>query len=408
METREQMRPRLDAVPAHVPLDRVYRLNVFTDEGMRVDPFATIARQHARPDVFWNSAHPRFGGSWVLTRAALIREVLSDPVLFSSRGIAGFSQLVGESWRLVPLEIDPPEHTKFRKLMNPLFAPPAIAKLDAGVRRSAIELIDRFASQGGCEFVEAFGRPFPVGIFMQLMGLPSEDTESFLRWEFDLLHDISLPVKAAAAREILAYLRDLIAERRRRPAGDLVSFAIQAKIEDVPLTNDEIVGMCYLLFVGGLDTVASSLGFHFQHLATHPDDQLQLRRQPALIPRAVEEFLRRFSVVSTHRCVTRDTRLGGVEMKEGDWITIISSLGSLDDREFHKPFDVDPERKNNRHFGFAFGPHFCLGSHLARRELNIALEEWTQRVPLWRQKAAAPFEVHGGNVFGIERLELEW
>lgn len=358
--------------------------------------------------MFWNPNDVGFGGSWVLTRAADIRTVLNKPKLFSSKGEAGFSALLGESWDLIPLELDPPRHTGFRQLLNPLLAPSVIDKLAPGVTALAIELIEAVRDTGTCEFMAAYGRPFPVNIFLQLMGLPLEQTDMFLKWEFDLLHGPDMPTRIGAAGAIRDYLRELAVVRRTNPCGDLTSSVVTAKLDGRYLSDDEVMGTLYLLFVGGLDTVASTLGFFFRHLAENPAQQAQLRAQPELVDRAVEKLLRRFSVVTAHRQCTQDVELAGVQMKAGDWIAINGSLANLDPTEFADPLTVDFERKNNRHLGFQYGPHFCLGSHLARRELQITLREWLAQIPSWRLKPGAPIEAHGGGVFGIEHLELEW
>jgi cytochrome P450 len=398
----------IDPVPDHVPPELVRSFDFSDAPGMRSCPFAATASLHDGPPIFWNTNTPRFGASWVATRAADIRFILNHPDLFSNKGETGFSQLMGEDWDLIPLELDPPEHTKFRQLLNPLLAPKAIAGMAAGVERRAVELIEAIRPAGECEFMTAFGRPFPVNIFMQLMGLPEALTEQFLDWEFRLLHAPEIATKAAAAVAIRDYLRELADERRKRPTGDLTSVVVSARVDGRPLSDIEVQGILYLLFVGGLDTVASSLGFFFRHLGQNPADQARLRAHPRLIPAAVEELLRRFSVVTTYRQCRVDVDVNGVAMKAGDWITINDALGSLDPLEFDRPLDVDFERKHNRHLGFSYGPHFCVGNHLARRELQVALREWLARVPPWTVKPKSPIEVHGGAVFGVEQLELVW
>ena len=395
-------------IPSHIPLEQVKAFDFFADPRMSQCPFAATASLHGKDRVFWNPTNWQFGGAWVLTTAEDIRFVLSSPDLFTNKGEAGFSGFVGESWDLIPLELDPPDHTKFRKLLNPLLAPPVVAKMTPGIKARAAALVDTLRGQGGCEFMAAFGRPFPVGIFMQLMGLPAEQTDTFLKWEYDLLHEPDMRVKVGAAVTIRDYLRDLAADRRANPKDDIASFVVTSVIDGHLLTDDQVMGILYLLFVGGLDTVASSLGFFFRHLAEHPEQQDQLRQHPELIEKAVEELLRRYSVVTSSRQCKVDVEVGGARMKQGDWITINDSLASLDPAEFSRPLDVDFERKNVRHLGFSFGPHFCMGSHLARRELAVALQEWLARMPAWRLKDNAPIAVHGGGVFGVEHLELEW
>ena len=401
----------LAGIPSHVPADRVSNFSIHEDPNMAKCPFTAATRAHAGPDVVWSPFSRRASGpdgSWVVTRAEDMRTVLGHPDRFSSKGISGFSQLIGDSWDMLPLEIDPPMHTKFRTILNPILYPRVVSSMVAGVVARANELLDRIVEQGHCEFMSAFGRPFPVSIFMQLMGLPAEQMPTFLAWEAGLLHGKDMETRRAAAVEIRDYLRTLAEESRAAPRDDLASLVVTVTVDDRPWTDDEVMGALYLFFVGGLDTVASSLGWFFHYLATHPDQQQWLRENPAEIPHAVEELVRRFSVVVTNRRCVADTELGGVTIKAGDWVTVPFALGSLDPREFDDPMTVDFQRKGVRHFGFAFGPHFCIGSHLARREMAVALAEWLRRVPQWRLKPGAPVIQHGGGVFGIEHLELEW
>ncbi len=395
-------------VPSHVPPELVIQGSApGQDPGSC--PYSQIAALHDGPRARFlpgNLFSP--GGSWVLSRAEDIRAVLQQPELFSSKGIAGFSRMVGEAWDLIPLEIDPPEHSKYRTVLNGIFAPNRIKALEEGVRSRCVALIDAALEKGECEFGEAFGRPFPVQIFMQIMGLPEEDFTKLVGWEHDLLHSMDMEERVRGAQGFLHYLRDLIAERRARPTEDLASFVIGAQVDGRPMTDDEVMGVYYLLVVAGLDTVAASLGLHFRHLALNPDDQAKLRADPSLIPGAVEEFLRRYGIVTTSRFATQDTEVAGLQVKAGDRFTISTMAASLDPTEFENPLDVDIERSPNRHVAFAFGPHRCLGSHLARRELVIAMEEWLKRVPPFRVKDGADVPVKPGGLLGVDSLPLVW
>jgi cytochrome P450 len=393
------------AIPAHVPAELVKSFAPPMFSGGC--PFDAVSKLHGEAPIFWNPIN-QFGGAWTPTRAEDIRFILGRPDLFTNKGEAGFSKLLGEEWDLVPLELDPPEHTVYRSFLNTLLSPSVVNGLTPGITARAIELIEVVREAGECEFMGAFGRPFPVGIFMQLMGLPAQLTDRFLSWEFDLLHDPDFGKKMVAAREIRDYLLELAAERRERPTGDLTSSVVAARVDGMPFSDDKVKGMLFLLFVGGLDTVASSLGFFFRYLAEHPAQQDRLRHNSALIDQAVEELLRRFSVVTVNRQCKTDLEIRGVQMKAGDWITLHTSLGSLDPQEFSSPREVNFERKNVRHFGLSYGPHFCAGSHLARRELRIALREWLARIPPWRIKNADSVVARAGGVLGVEHMVLAW
>ena len=406
---QQSARVGVESVPPHVPPELVVPYDILRVSGPRDDPFSTMMGLRDNPAIFYTPVHfSNPAGAWVLTRAEDIRHVLQNPELFSSKGVSGFSRLLGETWDMIPLELDPPSHTKFRALLNPLFAPKAIAAMQEGVRASCVALIEKLRDGPDCDFMRDFGRPFPVLIFLQLMGLPTDDSARFLEWEDRLLHGSTMEQRIEAAAAIRDYLRGLAVERRARPTGDLVSFAVQAKIDGIPLTDDEILGICYLLFVGGLDTVASSLGFYFRYLAEHPEQQAKLRDDPSLIPDAVEELLRVHSVVMVSRFATADAQIGTVSVKSGDCIAIYTSFASFDAADFARPDDVDFGRVPNRHIAFSYGPHRCIGSHLARRELVVALEEWMKRVPTFRVRPGAEVLMHGGVVFGVDSLPLAW
>jgi cytochrome P450 len=396
-------------IPDHVPHDRVRSFDIVGDPDMARCPFARATRLHDEaPRMFWNTADPYFGGAWVPTRAEDIRFILDHPEIFTSKGQTQFAKFAGQNWDIIPLEIDPPEHGKYRRMLNPLFSPPAVELLAPRIVARATELIDRLVDVGECEFMTAFGRPFPVSVFLELMGLPDDQTDTFMAWEHDLLHNYDMTRRGAAIAEVGDYLLALASERRARPTGDLTSFVVAARVDGRLLTDDEVLGTLFVLFMGGLDTVLSTLGLFFLHLAEHPDQQALLRAAPERIDRAVDELMRRYSPVSVNRQCARDIEIGGARLKAGDWVSVTQSLGSLDPEAFEQPYEVHFDRRNNRHFGFSFGPHFCLGSHLARRELGVALREWLARVPMWRVKPGTEPLLRGGGVFGVERLELEW
>ncbi len=397
------------SVPPHVPPNLVVPYDMLRVSAAHDDPFKVMLGFRENGPVFYTPFHfSNAGGAWVLTGAQDIRNVLQNPTLFSSKGVSGFSRLLGESWDMIPLELDPPRHTKFRALLNPSFAPARIAKMQDGVRSSCVSLIEALKAKEDCEFMRDFGRPYPVLIFLQLMGLPDSDFDRVLRWEDALLQGKTIEERIAAAASIRDYLNELARDRRLNPRDDLITLAVQASVDGVPLTDGEILGICYLLFVGGLDTVASSLGFYFKYLAEHPEQQTLLRENSALIPDAVEELLRIHSVVMVSRFLTEDTELGGVSMKKGDCIAIYMTFASFDAAEVDRPDDVDFSRVPNRHVAFSFGPHRCIGSHLARRELIIAIEEWLARVPPFEIKPTGDVKMHGGVVFGVDSLPLSW
>ncbi len=396
-------------VPAHVPQELVFPFDFYSDPGFLTDPYEVIQRQRkATPRLYYSPTHYLLPGCWVINTADDIRHVLQHPDLFSSREQVGFSKLIGEDWDLIPLELDPPDHGAFRSLLNPLFAPKEITRLDAGIQQAAQLLIDKLRDKTEFEFVESFAHPFPVSVFLQLLDFPLEEMSTFIGWNEGLLRSFTIEARISAMQSIVGYLRKVIAERTANPGIDLISIATQAKISGRPVTDKEIVGVCFLLFIAGLDTVASSLGFYFKHLAENPALQEKLRADRSLIPDAIEEFLRLYAVVSGHRRVAQDTEIGGVFMKEGDWVTVPTMNANRDPNEFVDPDIFDLARTSNRHVTFAFGPHRCIGSHLARREFVVALNAWFDNLPPFAIKPGTTPVTNGGAVFGVSELRLVW
>jgi cytochrome P450 len=397
------------AVPSHVPPELAREFSFDTLPGAGDDPFlAAEAAIKGLPDIFYGSAARRGGGAWVLTRHELIREAFQEAEIFSSRHNADFSLLVGEDWPLLPLEADPPAHAAWRILLNPIFAPARMKAMEAEIERTARELVDGLAAKGEADFVKDFAEVFPIVIFLRLFGLPLDMAASFVAWESDLIHGLSMEARQDGARKIVGYLRQVIAERRAAPSDDLISYVVNAQVEGRPLSDDEALGVCFLLYSAGLDTVANMLGFMFKYLAEHPQDQQRLRDHPDEIPNALEEMLRACGIIVSGRVVTRDIDFHGVAMKAGDAVVLATVFSGRDGEEFPDPDVIDFAREKVSHITFAAGPHRCIGSHLARRELKIALESWLQRVPPFRIKPGEKPVTHSLGVFGVNFLPLAW
>jgi len=395
-------------VPAHVPPHLVRDFRIEALPGIETDCTRAVADSvRGGPDIFFGLTSRR-GGTWVVTRHELMREVYQDTEAFSSRHNADFSAMIGETWPLLPLEADPPQHAGWRMLLNPIFAPARMKTLEAQIEVLANELIDAVLAKGEADFLADFAGVFPIRIFLRMFGLPLEHTEKFVTWEREILHSVTLEGRQHGLRATIGYLRGVIAERRVQPADDLISYIANARIDGRLLTDDDALGLAMLLYVAGLDTVAATLGFMFKHLAEHSADQQMLRDDPALIPNAIEEMLRAYPIVISGRMVLHDLDFHGVHMKAGDVVTLATPLAGRDDREFASPDKVDLRREKVSHITFAAGPHRCVGSHLARRELRIALEAWLKRVPPFRIRPGEKPLTHGLNQFGVSYLPLVW
>jgi cytochrome P450 len=383
------------------------------DPDSAVCPFHAGAKLHHGPDVFFKGgeAHVRasgLGGNWVVTRHALQEEVLLDPARFSSHLSIGFSRLIGDDWPLVPLELDPPEHALYRKLIAPWFTMAKARESIDEIRALAVTLIDAIVGDQECDFMRAFGRPYPVTVFMRMMDLPMEEMPKFLTWADDLLRGETMEARGAAAQAIKDYLLQVIAERRVRPGDDMVSYFLTTPVDGAEIPADRLLGLCFMIFIGGLDTVASSLGFIFRELALRPELQDQLRGDPSLIPAATDEFIRAFGVVTTFRYATQDMDFHGAPIRKGDLVELPLGLASRDDRMHETPHDVDFRRKSKRTLTFSTGPHTCAGMHLARAEIRIALEAWMQRMPVLRLAPDATIKTATESVWALETLPLVW
>jgi cytochrome P450 len=409
MESLTAERVDISNVPAHVPPELIVPHDIWATPPHQ-DPFIALDQYRNGPPIFYTPVHySGNAGAWVLTRAEDIQLVMGDPARFGSKSKSGFTALIGETWDLAPLEVDPPEHRQLRAVLDPVFAPKRIDLLTPGLRQFCNKLIDSFIEDGEVEFVEKFARPYPVKIFLELMGLPMDDFDQFVTWGDMLLRSPTMAGRVEGGQAIRDYLLALIEKYRNLPkSDDVTSIVVHAEVDGKKLPPHRLIGMLFLLFIAGLDTTAASLSFFFKHLAEDQDNQRRLRENPALIGAAVEEMLRAYSVVTTGRHVLQDTVVGGVEMKAGDWIVIGMMLGSRDPAEFTRPEAIDFDRPQSRHMAFATGVHRCLGSHLGRRELGVAMQEFLARVPQFGVKPGEQPRMHGGIVFGVDHLPISW
>jgi cytochrome P450 len=393
--------------PAHVPpelfLDRALHDIVMEAD----DPFIGASRLHEGPDIVWMTNACRGDPGWVPTRHSIFQEILLDPRSFSSADNAQTNAMLGVEWKLNPIEIDPPSHGGYRKLLQPWFEPAAIGKLEPLIQGVCDELIDRFADSGGCDFVTDFGVYFPSYVFLAIMGLPREQLPQFLVWEKKFTRSPDPAVRAEGVREIVRYLEGVVATRQREPGADLISFIANAEIEGKRLSHGEIMGMCTVLYLGGLDTLLNSVGWHMRVIATDKSLQERLRATPGDIPRAVNELLRAFGITTTKRTVTRDMEFHGVHMKAGDYVALSTCLASRDPERWNDPHHIDIDRTGN-HLTLASGIHHCLGAHLARKEIGIVLQSFLSRFDDIHIPDGTKEEWHAIGNFGLDHLPLTW
>jgi cytochrome P450 len=398
------------SVPSHVPPGLVKDFPLVLGNITKENPFDRIIPDIHRnlPEVFFSmNAYPGGTPAWILRRAQDVRQVYNDTTNFASAHFSPFAGLIGEQWNLLPAEADPPMHAKYRVVLNPLFAPKKMQAMEGSVRAAARRCIDKIKAQGKCDFMQDFAFPFPVSVFLDLIDLPQSRMEEFQAWEYGLLHTPDMKSVSEAVRNVVGYLREVIAERRKNPGDDFISYGIKTQIDGRPFTEDELIGYCFNLFIGGLDTVSSNIILQFRHLAENQADQTKLRSDPSKIPAAVEELMRAYSAVTTFRTCAKETQIRGITIKPGDKVAMSTTLANRDPQEFEAADEVRLDRQPT-HMTFAYGPHRCIGSHLARREMVIAMEEFLASFPQFRLQPGVEIHTHLGGIIQPNVLPLVW
>lgn len=325
-----------------------------------------------------------FGGhSVTLSRYDDVLWALKHPEVFSSKDVVN----IGNDVPLIPLSVDPPDHAKYRRLLDPQFSPKRMRDLEPEARALVNEVIDTFIAKGECDFHEDFATPLPSTIFLALMGLPQEDLPQFLRWRDDTIrpkddeHSTAEEKRQAAGKAIENYFEAKIEEKRAHPDDRLLSTLVNGEIEGRPLTHAELLGTTHLLLLGGLDTVTATLDCMIVYLAQHPERRDAVVADGTLVAGAVEELLRHQTpVMMVPRIIAQDYEMGGVQLQAGDGATLLIGAANCDRSEFEDATEVRFDRESNRHLAFGGGAHRCLGSHLARLELTVALEEFHRRI----------------------------
>lgn len=323
-------------------------------------------------------------GAFLVTGAQPADYVLRHPDLFSSA--RAFDSL-GSPIPIVPVASDPPEHTRYRRLLRPFFSARGLSRWLPVVRALAIGLIDRFGGRGECDLVAEFALPLPTQVFLTLFGLPLDDRDRLISWKDAVLGAVGISAVEPAsdaniklAAELYEYLVGHIAQRRQHGGTDILSLLV-ADTGEQRLTDDEILGLSFLFVLAGLDTVTSALSTAFAALASTPGLRQEIVADPDVIPDAVEELLRFDGpVVTIPRVATRDVELAGQLIPADSHVAVAIAPSNHDTSEHKDPGTVDFGRRA-RNLAFGAGPHGCLGAHLARMEMRVALEEWHRKIP---------------------------
>ena len=370
------------------------------------DPFPIWADLRGRCPV----AHSkRFeDGAYFASRYADVREISYDSEHFSSRRVIVRERKVPPQ-PAPPITSDPPEHTPARKILLPPFTPQAIAKIEPHTRAICRELLDAIEAKGGaCDAAVDYAQHIPVRVIAHMLGVPEDDGDRFRHW-IHLILEVGISDESVilpALQEMSMYFGAEIQKRAGNPGDDLISFLMKARIDGQPLTPPHIIGSLRLLLIAGIDTTWSAIGASLWHLATHAEDRRRLAADDSLMPTAIEEFLRAYAPVTMAREVAKETVVGGCTFREKGQVLLSFPAANRDPAMFPDADRVLIDRAENRHAAFGLGRHRCLGSNLARMEMQVAIGEWMARFPEFRLADGAQVKWSEGTVRGPRRLPV--
>jgi cytochrome P450 len=354
----------------------------------------------------------RFGGGWLPTRYEDVAAIAYDTEHFSSRSIimgnfrppADLAPAGGSP----PITSDPPFHRAARKLLLPAFTKTAVSKLEPATRTLCHSLVDALEGQEVVDAAADYAQHIPMQVIANMLGFPPEDGPQFREFVENTLEGVNLPQDRRVTRmsALFHYLLAQVHDHLENPRDDLTTFLISAEMDGRTLDPAHVVGTMALLLIAGIDTTWSAIGAALWHLARTPADRHRLAAEPGLLPTAIEEFLRAYAPVTMARLVKQDMRWRGADMKADDWILLSYPAASRDPAQFGRAGEVLIDRQVNRHAAFGLGIHRCVGSHLARMELRVALEVWLERIPSFSLADPGAVTWSAGQVRGPRALPL--
>jgi len=347
---------------------------------------------------------------WVLTLARHVREVFQDPETFTNDSITPGDPNPAYKW--IPSNVNPPLHVQYRQILNHAFGPAPVARIEERTREYCRMAIDEVVETGHCDYVSAVGGVFPTRVFLELVDLPWEDAPLFVDWTETIFDGFfGSPEALQAVAKVTDYFVELIADRRRAPRDpehDFTSHLLRSEVDGRLLPDEDVLNIYNQLVLAGLDTVKSALSYSLLHLATTPADRHRIVEDPALIPVAIEELLRAYPLVMEGRKLSRDVDFHGVPMRAGEMVMLVLPAAMHDPEQFERPDDVIIDRQRNNHLAFGGGPHRCLGSHLARMEMRVGLEEWHRRIPDYHLDCDLADVIERGGQRSLRSLPLAW
>lgn len=347
-------------------------------------------------------------GYYYLTRRDDVLAALRDPELFSSK--KAFDSL-GSPLPLVPIAFDPPEHTRFRKILQPFFSPHTLSAMLPLLQQQAIDIVEAAAAKAECEVMADVAIPYPSQVFLTLFGLPLEDRDRLVGWKdavIDLAERPTLEgVDATPALELFSYLTEAIQTHRENPGDDILSKVLTG---DDPLDDAEAIGLGFLFVLAGLDTVTSAMSMALLELARDAELRRMVREDGEQVKVFIEEIVRLEPPAPVlPRMTTREVTIGGITLPAESPVRLPIAAINRDDSDEISANHVVMDGKVHKHWGFGGGPHRCLGSHLARMELTLIINEWLRRVPDFELAPGfVPRIVFPANTFALEELRLRF
>jgi cytochrome P450 len=350
-------------------------------------------------------------GVWYLTSAEAVRFAQRHADVFSS---ARAFDMLGSPVPLIPIAVDPPDHARFRRLLDPLFAPRVVNVMEDALRVQARDLIGAFAGRGHCDAVDELARLYPTQVFLTLFGMPLDDRDQFIYWAETIIENSDNDPTAEVSAEVVecagalfGYLQGYVDNKRAEPGDDVLSRVLAMEGDDA-WSNDQVLGLCFLLTLAGLDTVTAMIGFIIYHLARDPELRRRVVADPDLVQPVIEEILRLEQPAPLQpRVTTREVDVCGVTIPAGARTMVCVGAANRDPQLFPQPDVIDPSQADTGHVAFGGGIHRCLGSHLARREMRIVVEEFHRLIPEYSlAEGAQPEIVFPSGTFHLRSLPL--
>jgi cytochrome P450 len=404
-------------VPSVAPVDAAKIAEHFDhlDPSFEENPFPILAEMRAQCPVAHSDS---YDGFWVVTRYDDTEQVIHDHNRFSSKIVMIPRDLLtgldGQPFSAPPLTADPPFHTKFRKMLLPLFTRPQIQKWEQTTVAIANSLIAGLQGRDVIDASAEYAEYIPIGVIARMMGVPEDDAPKFTDWVHRLFTSAGAVDEARAAMiEMFQYLWAQIERRREEPSHDLISLLMESRVDGQPLSENELLGGLVILLLAGVDTTWGAIGSSLHHLAQHPEDRARLvaalddpPNPTGLWFTACEEFLRAFSPVTIGRVATEEVQMRGQRITEGDLMLVSYAAANRDPDVFDRPEEILIDRTDNRHLAFGVGIHRCLGSTLARMELRVALQAFLRAFPDFGIPQGERVVYGGGQVRGPRKMPM--